>query len=393
MAWMHTFSPAKMWISGLDALQKPLLHLHTQAGHGAAVVDHRHGLHEPQPGRARGPRVRPHPVPPAASRARPWRVTWSHRSCLADRGLGAGRGRAGPTCGTLRLARFGDNMRDVAVTEGDKVEAAAAVRCLGQHLRRQRPRRRRGPGGRRRHRHAGHRVCRHLPGLAGAAAGRRPARLPALRRPHRAGPSRVPGRGRLRGLHHELRGPRRTASAARPRRPAADGRRRRLRRRGRLEDLGAAARREGDGARAAGRHVLHGGLHLSPGAGRGEGPRRAHARGLPVDHARRSPPSRSTRSASVAARTRCGCGSPPIPAQGVVASLSDVGDRFRLTVNEIDLVEPDEELPQPSGRVRGLEAAALTVHVRRGLADGRVPRTTPCSPRRSGSRSSRTSPR
>ena len=31
ITWMHTFSPAKMWISGLDALRKPLLHLHTQA--------------------------------------------------------------------------------------------------------------------------------------------------------------------------------------------------------------------------------------------------------------------------------------------------------------------------------------------------------------------------
>src|SRR6185312_6519789 len=31
IAWMHTFSPAKMWISGLDALRTPLLHLHTQA--------------------------------------------------------------------------------------------------------------------------------------------------------------------------------------------------------------------------------------------------------------------------------------------------------------------------------------------------------------------------
>ncbi|HEY8281433.1 MAG TPA: L-arabinose isomerase, partial [Leifsonia sp.] len=31
IAWMHTFSPAKMWIAGLDALQKPLLHFHTQA--------------------------------------------------------------------------------------------------------------------------------------------------------------------------------------------------------------------------------------------------------------------------------------------------------------------------------------------------------------------------
>jgi L-arabinose isomerase len=31
IAWMHTFSPAKMWITGLDLLRKPLLHLHTQA--------------------------------------------------------------------------------------------------------------------------------------------------------------------------------------------------------------------------------------------------------------------------------------------------------------------------------------------------------------------------
>ena len=31
IAWMHTFSPAKMWITGLDQLRKPLLHLHTQA--------------------------------------------------------------------------------------------------------------------------------------------------------------------------------------------------------------------------------------------------------------------------------------------------------------------------------------------------------------------------
>ena len=30
IAWMHTFSPAKMWIGGLKAMQKPLLHLHTQ---------------------------------------------------------------------------------------------------------------------------------------------------------------------------------------------------------------------------------------------------------------------------------------------------------------------------------------------------------------------------
>lgn len=34
IAWMHTFSPAKMWIGGLGSLRKPLLHLHTQANRG-----------------------------------------------------------------------------------------------------------------------------------------------------------------------------------------------------------------------------------------------------------------------------------------------------------------------------------------------------------------------
>ncbi len=84
--------------------------------------------------------------------------------------------------------------------------------------------------------------------------------------------------------------------------------------------------------------------HLVP--GRGEDPRRPHARGLPLHHHASARRSRSTRSASAAARTRCGCASPPTPAPAVVAGLSDLGDRFRLTVNEIDVVEPDEALPQ-----------------------------------------------
>ena len=65
----------------------------------------------------------------------------------ADRRLGPrGRGRA--ELRDLRLARFGDNMRDVAVTEGDKVEAQLRFGVVGQHLRRQRP----GGRGRRRRR-------------------------------------------------------------------------------------------------------------------------------------------------------------------------------------------------------------------------------------------------
>ena len=248
-------------------------------------------------------------------------------------------------------------------------------------------------GRRRRHRQAGHRVRRHLPGRARAAAGRRPARVPALRRPHRAGPARVPRRRRLRRLHHELRGPRRPASAARPRRAAADGRRLRLRRRGRLEDLGAAARHEGDGA------GLPGGTsfmedytyHLVPGEEKILG---AHmlevCPSITAGTARRS---RSTRSASAAARTRSGCVSPPTPGPASSPASSDLGDRFRLTVNEIDVVEPDEELPKLPVACAVWKPRPSTVHLGRGLADGRRARTTPCSPRPSASRCWRTSPR
>ncbi|MBB3728058.1 L-arabinose isomerase [Nonomuraea dietziae] len=122
IAWMHTFSPAKMWIAGLDALRKPLLHLHTQANvalpwssidmdfmnlNQAAHGDREFGFIQTRLGVPRKT-VAGHVSDPAvAARI----VAWSR----AATGLRELR--------TLKLARFGDNMRDVAVTEGDKVEA------------------------------------------------------------------------------------------------------------------------------------------------------------------------------------------------------------------------------------------------------------------------------
>ncbi|MEO3797693.1 L-arabinose isomerase [Nonomuraea sp. B10E15] len=122
IAWMHTFSPAKMWITGLDALRKPLLHLHTQANvelpwssidmdfmnlNQAAHGDREFGHVQTRLGVPRKT-VAGHVSDPAvAGRI----LTWVR----AARGLAEVR--------TLKLARFGDNMRDVAVTEGDKVEA------------------------------------------------------------------------------------------------------------------------------------------------------------------------------------------------------------------------------------------------------------------------------
>jgi L-arabinose isomerase len=122
IAWMHTFSPAKMWIGGLDSLRKPLLHLHTQANRSLpwAQVDMdfmnlnqaAHGDREFGYLQTRM-RVRRKTVVGHASdeRTRQRIGAWVR----AARGVRAAR--------NLRLARFGDNMRDVAVTEGDKTEA------------------------------------------------------------------------------------------------------------------------------------------------------------------------------------------------------------------------------------------------------------------------------
>jgi len=122
ITWMHTFSPAKMWIAGLDALQKPLLHLHTQANvelpwseidfdfmnlNQAAHGDREFGYIQTRLNVARKTVVGHVSNPAVAAQI----GTWSR----AASGWHAVR--------SLRLARFGDNMRYVAVTEGDKTEA------------------------------------------------------------------------------------------------------------------------------------------------------------------------------------------------------------------------------------------------------------------------------
>jgi L-arabinose isomerase len=122
IAWMHTFSPAKMWISGLDALRKPLLHLHTQSNlalpwaeidmdfmnlNQAAHGDREFGYIQTRLGTTRKTVTGHVSDPVVASRV----------------GIWARAAAAAAALRTARLARFGDNMRDVAVTEGDKVEA------------------------------------------------------------------------------------------------------------------------------------------------------------------------------------------------------------------------------------------------------------------------------
>ena len=122
VAWMHTFSPAKMWIAGLDALQKPLLHFHTQANvelpwgeidfdfmnlNQAAHGDREFGYIQTRLAVPRTTVVGHVSDPAVTARIGTW--------MRAAAGWAATR--------SLKLARFGDNMRFVAVTEGDKTEA------------------------------------------------------------------------------------------------------------------------------------------------------------------------------------------------------------------------------------------------------------------------------
>lgn len=130
ITWMHTFSPAKMWIQGLGVLAKPLLHLHTQANvvlpwdtidfdfmnlnqsaHGdreyAYILSRLRIARETVVGHVGDPKVR--------ARVANW-----ERACA---GWAAVRG--------MNVVRFGDNMRNVAVTDGDKTEAE---RVLGVNV-------------------------------------------------------------------------------------------------------------------------------------------------------------------------------------------------------------------------------------------------------------------
>jgi L-arabinose isomerase len=122
VTWCHTFSPSKMWIDGFASLQKPYCHLATQYNreipndeidmdfmnlNQAAHGDREHGF--------------------LAARLRmPRKVIAGHwRDERVQQRLGAWmRSAVGAAVSRdLRVMRFGDNMREVAVTEGDKVEA------------------------------------------------------------------------------------------------------------------------------------------------------------------------------------------------------------------------------------------------------------------------------
>jgi len=122
ITWMHTFSPAKMWIGGLKALSKPYMHLHTQFNRdlpwGEIDMDYMNLHQSAHGGREYGfinARMRKNRKVVvghwADEKVQDKVAVW----CRTAIGWADSQG--------LKVARFGDNMREVAVTEGDKVEA------------------------------------------------------------------------------------------------------------------------------------------------------------------------------------------------------------------------------------------------------------------------------
>jgi L-arabinose isomerase len=120
--WMHTFSPAKMWIPGLSLLAKPFLHLHTQYNQalpwGTIDMDFMN-LNQAAHGDREFGFI--------TARMRLARKVvvgfWQDPETVAEVAAWTRAAAGWHESQHLKVARFGDNMRNVAVTEGDKVEA------------------------------------------------------------------------------------------------------------------------------------------------------------------------------------------------------------------------------------------------------------------------------
>ncbi len=122
VVWMHTFSPAKMWIKGLQTLSKPLAHFHTQYNTeipwSEIDMDFMNENQTAHGGREFGF---------MASRLRKNRKVivghWKEEAPRKRLGVWARAAAGWHVWQNTKIARIGDNMRQVAVTEGDKVEA------------------------------------------------------------------------------------------------------------------------------------------------------------------------------------------------------------------------------------------------------------------------------
>lgn len=130
ITWMHTFSPAKMWIHGLQELKKPMLHFHTQFNKeipwdtmNMDFMNLNQSAHGDREFGFINARMR-----------RPRKVVvgyWKDDKTLARISVWMRVAAAWADAQNMTIIRFGDNMNNVAVTDGDKVEAEMR---LGYHI-------------------------------------------------------------------------------------------------------------------------------------------------------------------------------------------------------------------------------------------------------------------
>ncbi|MCF2497972.1 L-arabinose isomerase [Dyadobacter chenhuakuii] len=122
VAWMHTFSPAKMWIRGLQIMQKPLLHLHTQFNRDIpwANIDMDFmNLNQS----AHGDREFGFMMTRMRLNRKVIVGHWQEQHIIEDLAKWTRVAAARHDMKGAKFVRFGDNMREVAVTDGDKVAA------------------------------------------------------------------------------------------------------------------------------------------------------------------------------------------------------------------------------------------------------------------------------
>ncbi|WP_159473591.1 L-arabinose isomerase [Dyadobacter sp. 3J3] len=122
VAWMHTFSPAKMWIRGLQILQKPLLHLHTQFNRDIPWKDIDMDFMNLNQS-AHGDREFGYIMTRMRINRKVIVGHWQQKDVIDGLASWARVAAAKNDLNGARFARFGDNMRQVAVTDGDKVAA------------------------------------------------------------------------------------------------------------------------------------------------------------------------------------------------------------------------------------------------------------------------------
>ena len=126
IVWMHTFSPAKMWLNGLRVLSKPVLHLHTQFNRdlpwNSIDMDFMN-LNQS----AHGDREFGHLTARMGVRRKVVSGHWQEPEVRNQIAIWSRAAAGWHESQRLKIARFGDNMREVAVTEGDKVEAQARL--------------------------------------------------------------------------------------------------------------------------------------------------------------------------------------------------------------------------------------------------------------------------